>query len=139
MMNRSWLVIIIVVLVVSSVLLLYYGLWKTNAQWDAAYECRCGNGDALFSSRDEYFQSQIASTLLVTMPIAVGLIFLVVVRPLGALILVIMAVIRLFTLIPNLDARDAYAQLERGTALFELVAIGVLSLIVVFLDDKRTS
>jgi hypothetical protein len=138
-MNRLLLVMIIGVLVVSSTLLVYYGLWKTNARWDAAYACRCGNGDALFSARDEYFQAQIVSALLATVPIAIGLIFLVVVRPLGVLILVIMAVLRLFTLIPNLDARDAYAQLERGTALFELVAIGVLALIVVFLHDKRTS
>jgi hypothetical protein len=130
-MKRLLQVILAAVLLLASV---GYAAWKTDREWQAAYECHCGNVDALFSTRDGYLQTHLLGAALAIVPIVAGIFFLVVYRPIGYVIIGFLIGVRLLT---QWDVRDAYAQLMRDTALFEMAIMFVPVMVAAGLDIKK--
>ena len=123
-------IILAVILILASIA---YAAWKTDRDWQAAYECRCGNADALFSTREGYLQTHLVSTALAILPIAAGIIFLSVFRPIGIVIIGFLIGVRLLT---SLDARDAYAYFQRTTALVEIFVM-IVALFIAFVVEMN--
>ena len=111
-------------LVVLVVALIGYAVWKTVQEWQITQQCFCGyNVDALFATRDEYLQSRLLNMGLTTGVVTLGVVLLVVFRPLGVVIIGFLIGTRISAYLGLQPPDNPYYQFERSIVIFELVAL----------------
>jgi hypothetical protein len=136
-MNRLLQTIVAGVVLLTVVFLLGSTAWKADQKWRYVQACFCGHDTAaLFSTHDEYVQAQIVSSILQIIAVVVGLVLLIIFRPIGSAILAFVCGLWVFAFFTQLNPSDVYVQAERDTALFGVFLVLVASIVMLAVERK---